>query len=230
MTDEASGLTKKEVDSLKREVNYWFDQHRLAEKWARDNLHRSRMLMNCLASHGLLDDAGIREAYIEDLASTILADHDRRHLSDFRRDVSSLAVQTQFRQDKVDDDGTRTFDDGEILRAMLKALDRNVARCFDKDMTIAKAREEAEKIIAGIPHAIDDKPDIPVDAIVARLVIAHDHRIEEPSSSSGWLSWCACGQFMTSAPPDDDDGLGFVQQAHAGHVADILRKAGMLRT
>lgn len=151
MSDEASGLTKREVDSLKREISYWVDQHRLAEKWALDNLHRVRMLTDCLAAHGLLDEAGLRKNYLDVLADRIRVGHDLDHLSLFRRGVASLAFESERARG--------TVDDTKVLDATLKAMHKSISACFDKDMKVAEAREQAEKILAGIPQDIEEKPE-----------------------------------------------------------------------
>lgn len=136
---------EKKIDSLRREVAYWVDQHRLADLHRIAVIRRADMLAEVLAKHGLLDEAGIRADYVDDLARRIRhgADSDRFGL--FRREFASLiyTIGTATTSNPDASDVLRRVT-SEVVREMnvlLKAVDR-------KEMSAETARAKAEERIA----------------------------------------------------------------------------------
>ncbi|WP_280381404.1 hypothetical protein [Nocardia wallacei] len=142
--DPKLAMLTRQLASERRSVTYWVDQHRLAETGRLQAVRRGWMLTECLARHGLLDEAGMRETYIDETAHQIQTTHDVERLEDFRLAVVQVAYEAE-------NAISRGADADAVLAAVLKALHRNITRTNKKALPIAAARKQSAEHVANIP-------------------------------------------------------------------------------
>jgi len=144
LVSDPQSVTKNR-DSLRRELDYWFDQHRLADLHRIAMIRRATMLTEVLAKHGLLDAAEIRDDYLEDLARHIRHEADSDTLVFFRREFASLIY-------RFDTAISRVPEVSEPLRSVTAAVVKEMnllLKATDRmEMSAETARAHAEERIA----------------------------------------------------------------------------------